>query len=264
MKSPIESSEHPIILMADDEPTTLEVIEMFLCAAGYEQLVRTGDARTVLELVEEKQPDLVLLNLMMPHMNGLEVLQAIRSGRPETRDVPVIIVTGSSDPTAKQRAVEHGATDFLAKPIDPVELSLRVGNTLAASGRPGIPQAPRKSAPQPEPQPVPASTPGSPLVSTLVGDDERSHAIVASFVGRLRDKLATMDACAEAGRFEELIDLAHWLKGAAGTVGFTEFTDPAESLQRLAREHKERPVAAAIEALWGLADRIVIDHGGEG
>ena len=259
MNSPTESNQGPTILMADDEPTTLEVMEMFLRAAGYERIVRTSDSREILGLMAETQPDLLLLNLMMPHMGGIEVLKAIRC-KPKLREIPVVVVTGSNDSAAKQRAVEQGASDFLGKPIDPSELTLRVRNTLSACGRGFTPPVPRHDIPRaalPEHSRVAVS--GAPLVSQLTGDDRRSRLIVASFVGRLRDKLTAMEESIATRDFGELVNLAHWLKGAAGTVGFDEFTEPAEALQFLARERKNEPLESAIEELWALADRIVVD-----
>jgi CheY-like chemotaxis protein len=208
--------------------------------------------------MEREQPDLLLLNLMMPHMDGIEVLKAVR-GREDLSDVPILVVTGSTDPATKQRAVDHGATDFLGKPIDPSELSLRVRNTLSASGRIFEPPAPAEDPPRhARPERRPVAAPGAPLVSRLTGDDLRSRAIVEAFVGRLRDKLTAMEESIAERDFTELIHLAHWLKGAAGTVGFDEFTEPAQALQYLARERKHEPLESAIEELWALADRIAV------
>ncbi len=263
MKLPTDPGATPTILMADDEPTTLEVMEMFLRAAGYEQIVRTSDSREILGLMEEARPDLVLLNLMMPHQDGIEVLRSIRAN-PDHRTVPVIIVTGSTDSGTKQRAVDCGATDFLRKPIDPSELSLRVHNILSASGKGFKPPAPRqRTARAVQPERPRTAAADAPLVSRLTGDDERSRAIITAFVGRLREKLAALEESIEARDFAEIVNLAHWLKGAAGTVGFDEFTAPAESLQFLARERKHEQLESAIEQLWALADRIVVGPGRE-
>jgi diguanylate cyclase (GGDEF)-like protein len=119
------------IMLTDDEPTTLEILEVLLENEGYENIITTTDSRQALALVNEHRPDALLLDLMMPHVGGLEILQAIRSDD-SIRHTPVITLTSSTDAGTKLRALELGATDFLAKPVDPSELALRLRNTLAA------------------------------------------------------------------------------------------------------------------------------------
>jgi diguanylate cyclase (GGDEF)-like protein len=119
------------LLMVDDEPTTIDVIEMFLQAEGYERLIPVSDSRRAFATIAEERPDVVLLDLNMPEVGGLEILQAIRADE-ALEHVPVIILTSSADADTKLRALELGANDFLAKPVDPSELVLRLRNTLAA------------------------------------------------------------------------------------------------------------------------------------
>jgi CheY-like chemotaxis protein len=203
-------------------------------------------------------PDLVLLNLMMPHIDGLELLATIRADE-ALHDLPVVIVTGSTDGRTKQRAMAQGANDFLSKPIDPSELSLRVRNILTANThRIKPPPVERPETPVlVEPRRRPRSD-EPPLVSRLEGSGGRAGAIVSAFRDRLHAKLSEMESCAEQGAFEELQALAHWLKGAGGTVGFDEFTQPAESLRGLAAEHKREEIGNTIEELWSLASRISV------
>ncbi len=117
------------IMMVDDEPTTLDVIEAFLQGEGYERFVVVDDSRVAVSTARERRPDAVLLDLMMPHMNGLEVLTEMRRS-PELQFTPVVILTSSTDSETKLKALELGATDFLAKPVDPSELALRLRNAL--------------------------------------------------------------------------------------------------------------------------------------
>ena len=81
--------------------------------------------------LEQQRPDLLLLDLMMPQVSGFDILKAVRE-HPKLKHLPVIILTSSSDNKDKLLALDLGATDFLAKPVDPSELRLRVRNTLAA------------------------------------------------------------------------------------------------------------------------------------
>ena len=119
------------IFIVDDESTTMEVVKAYLEETGYHNFVLIEDPGQVMELVEHKRPDLLLLDLMMPRISGFDILAQIRS-HPQAGHMPIIILTSSSDNQDKLKALELGATDFLAKPVDPSELRLRVRNTLAA------------------------------------------------------------------------------------------------------------------------------------
>ncbi len=123
--------KHSSIMIVDDEPINIDVVQAFLEEDGYTDFVTVEDSRKVLETLEQKAPDLLLLDLMMPHISGFEILQLIRS-QDKFKFLPVIILTAATDTANKLRALELGATDFLAKPLDQSELSLRVRNTLAA------------------------------------------------------------------------------------------------------------------------------------
>lgn len=119
------------ILMVDDEPINLEVIQAFLEDEGYKNFVTTEDSTQALQLAAKVQPDVVLLDLIMPKINGFDILTAMRANE-EFQHIPVIILTSATDADAKLEALELGATDFLGKPVDPSELALRLRNTLAA------------------------------------------------------------------------------------------------------------------------------------
>jgi len=120
-----------LVMMVDDEPINIEVTQIHLEEAGYTRFASTSDSNGALKLIEEKRPDVLLLDLMMPGMSGFEILQAMEHMK-LLKDVPTIVLTSSTDASTKLQALELGATDFLAKPVDPSELVLRVRNTLAA------------------------------------------------------------------------------------------------------------------------------------
>jgi diguanylate cyclase (GGDEF)-like protein len=123
--------EMPTIMMVDAEPTTIDVLEAFLEGEGYTNFATTTDSRQALDLLESERPDVLLLDLMMPNVGGLEILRSIRNDQ-ALKHTPVIILSSSTDAEAKLRALELGATDFLGKPVDPSELALRLRNTLNA------------------------------------------------------------------------------------------------------------------------------------
>ena len=118
------------VMMVDDDPWMIDVVQAHLEDVGFRDFVATDKPREALELLRRERPLVVLLDLMMPEMSGFEVLEAIRSD-PEFAYLPVIVLTAEQGAAAKLRALQLGATDFLAKPVDESELVLRVRNTLA-------------------------------------------------------------------------------------------------------------------------------------
>jgi diguanylate cyclase (GGDEF)-like protein len=120
-----------VILMVDDEEVNLDIIQTLLEDAGYRNFVPTTEPLRALELLGTHRPDVVLLDLMMPELNGFEILRSMRADD-TLRHIPVIVLTSSTDAETKLQALELGATDFLAKPVDPSELALRLRNTLSA------------------------------------------------------------------------------------------------------------------------------------
>ncbi|HEX4053145.1 MAG TPA: HD domain-containing phosphohydrolase [Tepidisphaeraceae bacterium] len=117
------------ILIVDDEPINIKVVRKHLQGAGYRNFVTTTDSTTAMDILRAEQPDAVLLDVMMPQVNGLQILEWIRGDR-QFQHVPVLILTASSDSATKLSALELGATDFLAKPVDPNELVPRLRNVL--------------------------------------------------------------------------------------------------------------------------------------
>jgi diguanylate cyclase (GGDEF)-like protein len=119
------------IMMIDDEPITLEVMREFLEEAGYRNLVDSSEPEQAMPRIAAEVPDLVLLDLMMPVVSGFDILSWMRADE-RYRHIPVIVLTSSTTAATKLKALELGATDFLAKPVDASELALRIRNTQAA------------------------------------------------------------------------------------------------------------------------------------
>ncbi|MFD0724112.1 response regulator [Lysobacter brunescens] len=118
------------ILLVDDEDANLRLLEDLLAREGFHQVVATTDPTRVADLVRAFSPDLVLLDLKMPEMDGYAVLEAL--GRTlDPRDfLPVIVLTADPSRSARHRALGLGAKDYLTKPFDPFEVALRVWNAL--------------------------------------------------------------------------------------------------------------------------------------
>ena len=118
-----------VIMMVDDEPLLMDVLQAFLEEDGYHNFIKVQDSRKALEVLHNERPDILLLDLKMPHVDGFEILETVRTSQDIER-IPVIVLTSSTDAATKLRALELGATDFLAKPVDASEMVLRLRNTL--------------------------------------------------------------------------------------------------------------------------------------
>jgi len=114
----------PTILIADDDPAGRKVLESVLINQGYE-LVYAANGREVLKKAAELKPDLILLDIMMPEMDGIEVCQHLRKDK-ELAEVPVVMVTALDDRNTRIVCIDAGADDFITKPIDRAELRARV------------------------------------------------------------------------------------------------------------------------------------------
>lgn len=117
------------ILIVDDEPANVALLEAMLRCSGYSQIKTLTDSRLAIATCREFQPDLVLLDLMMPYVDGYTILAGIRS---EVGDMflPVIVLTADVNEKTKLRALKANATDFLTKPLDQTEVLVRIGNLL--------------------------------------------------------------------------------------------------------------------------------------
>lgn len=119
------------VLVCDDEAGILRLIQVNLERAGY-AVATAADGREALEKIHSERPDLVILDIMMPYKDGFGVLQEIRRS-PDTRELPVILLTAKSSDADTLRGWQEGADSYLTKPFNPVELITFVKRIFEAS-----------------------------------------------------------------------------------------------------------------------------------
>jgi two-component system cell cycle response regulator len=122
--------KHPSkVLVVDDNPQNLELLVEHLHSLENVQTVTAKDGLECLEVVAREQPDLILLDIMMPRMSGFEACRKLKSA-PQTRDIPIIMVTALNELGDIEKGVESGTDDFLSKPVNRLELLTRVKSLL--------------------------------------------------------------------------------------------------------------------------------------
>jgi DNA-binding response OmpR family regulator len=129
------------ILIVDDEPTIVEVVGLYLQREGF-RVLTAGDGNVALQAIEQQRPDLVVLDLMLPGLNGLEVVKRLRAGSA----LPIIMLTARSEEADRVVGLELGADDYVTKPFSARELVARVKAVLRRSHPEAAPTEPHASS----------------------------------------------------------------------------------------------------------------------
>ena len=118
------------VLIVDDEPANVRLLERVLNREGFTNIESTNDPRQFLALYGSIKPDILLLDLHMPGLDGFGVMEQLKGRIAPSEFVPILVLTADITPQARQRALSAGAKDFLTKPVDPTEVILRIKNLL--------------------------------------------------------------------------------------------------------------------------------------
>lgn len=118
------------ILIVDDNPANIELLEFYLGSKGYNNILSTTNSREVAGLYQSFCPDIILLDIMMPEMNGFDVLDKLKTLVHPKTYLPILVLTADDSTASKEKALTMGAKDFLAKPFDLNEAQIRINNLL--------------------------------------------------------------------------------------------------------------------------------------
>lgn len=118
------------ILIVDDQLANVVLLENILNLSGFKQILSTTDSASAIKKIEQHQPAILLLDLMMPEVTGFEILSELSKTSDERNFMPILVLTADTSPKSKEKALSLGASDFLTKPFDISELNLRINNLL--------------------------------------------------------------------------------------------------------------------------------------
>ncbi len=249
------------VLLVDDGETNRNLVRIVLTRLGLEvEEAENGELAVAQALAGDF--DLVLMDMQMPVMDGYTAATLLRE---QGFDRPIIALTANAMQGDEERCQEAGCSGYLTKPIDMDRMIGVLGEKLGfdeSSGQ-GLPDI-GSAADVPPSRPVPSDAPSFPaaeekesvLRSTLPIDDPEFRSIVCQFVEMIDEKLLQMELTCEQQQGEALADLAHWLKGSGGTVGFAEFTAPARQLEEAAQQGDFSRARCLVEELRALAARM--------
>lgn len=261
------------ILVVDDGDSNRKLLRLFLERAGAE-IVEAVNGKEAVDLMETTKFEVVLMDMQMPVMDGYSAATLLRSRGDET---PVVALTAHAMKEDEDKCIAAGCSHFLPKPINSNDLLRLVGEifggdvrvveathapkhattTTTTTATTANFAAPVAAVSEAATQPAELEQ-ASPITSDLPMDDEEFCEIVVEFVERLRLQLVEMESVAKAGDVEELAKMAHWLKGAGGTAGFGEFTEPARQLEDYCKAGDVASLQPMLDQLQALAARIEV------
>ncbi|MFO7543374.1 MAG: ATP-binding protein [Thiobacillus sp.] len=237
------------VLIVDDGEENRELVRLVLEEAGA-LTEQAENGRIAIEKALTRSYDLILMDLQMPEMDGETATRLLRSRGLNT---PIVALTAHAMKGFEDSVLAAGFTAYLTKPIDLDKLMATVAGLI--DGEQLAPEL-KKSIALPITTYKAGSVPRAAVVSRL-GNNLRLRPAVEKFIDRLGGQLDAMESAWKAQDFKTLAELAHWLKGAGGTLGFDVFTEPAKQLEQLAKAGTEDGLNEVIGELRDLTSRIV-------
>jgi CheY-like chemotaxis protein/HPt (histidine-containing phosphotransfer) domain-containing protein len=263
-------------LLVEDGETNRDLIRLVLTEAGA-SVVCVENGQLGLEAAAREGFDVILMDVQMPVLDGHTATRRLREKGCTT---PIIALTAHAMRGDEQKCRDAGCSGYLSKPVD-IDLLLRTvadalphsprhmskaASTLLDAAEPQQPESPEDAYPtisremngRHHQAPVQPAGLTNSITSNLPTDQPEYRRIVEEFIDTLPDKLGALQAAFDACDLDELAELAHWLKGTGGTVGFDCFTEPARRLEQLAKNRQTEQIDDGIRELSELACRITV------
>ncbi len=241
------------ILVVDDGPENRELVKLVLENYGL-RVDEAENGQVGVDMATATQYDVVLMDVQMPVMDGFT---ATRTLRDKGMQVPIIALTANAMKGFEQECLDVGYSDYFTKPIDIDSFVAKLAEILGAQAVSHEQAEKLAASRRRSPRSVEHTSENAPpIVSKLDAKDGQFALLASRFAERLGGKLDEMGEVWQQRDYQALADLAHWLKGAGGTVGFDEFTVPARALESAAKAQDDTGIGAALGQLHDVAGRI--------
>lgn len=255
------------ILLAEDNRVNQELAIEILSTSGYRcDVVPNG--REAVERLASSEYDLVLMDMQMPEMDGIEATRRIRQSTTDTagsrREVPIIALTANAMQRDRQQCLDAGMNDYLSKPLNPVELLNKIEALLqeAEDISDVVAETPAAAVAETEPSP-PTETPSAEilvdmesLVRRCMGNEAFAERLLRTFVNELPEQLRQLSEAASSGDYEAVARLAHTLKGSAANTSAVAVRQAVASLEQSATDCDEQLVSIRLAALKAECGRL--------
>ncbi len=246
------------VLIVDDGAENRELLKLLLDDAGL-VVDEAENGQVGVEKAFAGHYDVILMDVNMPVMDGFTATQKLRQAGVKTS---IIALTANAMAGAEQECLDAGYSGYLSKPVH-LDRFMKLMADLLGGSRVAAPVGPKftvktGTAASRVLETSPAKD-ASPIQSTLPADNGKYHHLINSFVTRLNERLESVQQSQSKGDLDAIVDFAHWLKGAGGTIGFNVFTEPSSNLEKLARAGgSAADIENAIGILRHMANRLVI------
>ncbi|WP_028869252.1 ATP-binding protein [Psychromonas arctica] len=250
------------ILVIDDGDENRDLLEVVLSDAGLS--IETGvNGKQGLDMALARSYDLILMDVQMPLMDGYT---AVRLMRENGITIPVIALTAHAMKGVESQCLAAGYSGYMTKPIDIDKLlkclANELGGKIATTTHEAIEVSKTslmvEEAVNDKKQISKAPKPA--IYSSLPSGAKKYQSLIERFILRLHEQFILIEQAASIANYEQLADLAHWLKGSAGSVGFHDFTEPAESLETYAIAKDRAAIDKKVEEIKDLISRIEISN----
>ena len=236
------------ILLAEDNPVNQQVAVAMLVKRGHEVHV-AGNGREAVQSVNDRDYDVILMDIQMPEMDGFEATQAIRA-TPKGQHLPIIALTAHALSGERERCIAKGMTDYLAKPFKAHELFAMVER----EGEPGAPATAETALNDAKP---PVDLEGFRTMLREAGAEGALYSIVDTFLRQAPERLASLAAASASGNTAELTSAAHVFRGAAATIGAAELAGLLEHVETQARGGALAEAREGVERLTPVAHEVI-------
>jgi PAS domain S-box-containing protein len=237
------------VLVVDDGPENRELVRLVLDEAGL-KVIEAENGQIALDKVAANPVDVILMDMQMPVMDGYTATSTLRA---QGCQLPIVALTANAMKGFEQEVLGVGCSAYLTKPVDIDRLLEMLAGMLGAERVSVAPNAPL-AAPAGETRAAPAAE--GPAIVSRLANHPKLGGVARKFAAQLGERMRAFEQARAQGAYAELVGLGHWLKGAAGTVGFDTFTEPARNLEQAAKDGDAARVDKFLGELLDMARRV--------